>query len=339
MVKPHSRTGFTLIELLVAVAIIGILCSLILAGVSSSRAAARRARCLANVRQIGQALASHHASWNAFPPAFRAEGRSSGSGALFSCPTPASVLVELLPYLDSGVLYHSFNFGPFRTRLYPSNRDIVINNVTVRSTAVPVFLCPADSGYGNQPGVSYRACGGPNPTEFEGTPWPGGGGAFPGFTGTSAPAFTDGLSNTVGFAERLIGSGDGARFNTRRDVWLSELSAVDPGADADATRAVCASLRNRNPNSFLGCGRFWTDGCYRYTLYNHVDLPNPQGADCSSGGAEISGGSIATRSWHSGGVNVLLMDGSATFVKSSISLSVWRALATRAGGETVGSVF
>ena len=41
-------------------------------------------------------------------------------------------------------------------------------------------------------------------------------------------------------------------------------------------------------------------------------------------------------SYHPGGVNVLLGDGSVRFIKDSIALSVWRALSTRNGGEIVG---
>jgi prepilin-type processing-associated H-X9-DG protein len=44
-----------------------------------------------------------------------------------------------------------------------------------------------------------------------------------------------------------------------------------------------------------------------------------------------------SRSYHPGGVNVLLMDGSARFVKSSISMQTWRALGTRAGGEVISA--
>jgi prepilin-type processing-associated H-X9-DG protein len=48
-------------------------------------------------------------------------------------------------------------------------------------------------------------------------------------------------------------------------------------------------------------------------------------------------GANTSRSYHPGGVNVLLMDGSARFVKSSINLPTWRALGTRAGGEAISS--
>ena len=42
---------------------------------------------------------------------------------------------------------------------------------------------------------------------------------------------------------------------------------------------------------------------------------------------------ITSRSYHSGGVNVMFMDGSTRFISNSIDLATWRALATPAGGE------
>ena len=44
-----------------------------------------------------------------------------------------------------------------------------------------------------------------------------------------------------------------------------------------------------------------------------------------------------SRSYHPGGVNVLLMDGSARFMKSTINPFTWRALGTRASGEAISA--
>jgi prepilin-type processing-associated H-X9-DG protein len=41
----------------------------------------------------------------------------------------------------------------------------------------------------------------------------------------------------------------------------------------------------------------------------------------------------AARSRHPGGVNVLMADGSGQFVEDGVDPAVWKALATRAGGE------
>jgi prepilin-type processing-associated H-X9-DG protein len=48
---------------------------------------------------------------------------------------------------------------------------------------------------------------------------------------------------------------------------------------------------------------------------------------------------MAANSAHTGGVNLLLYDGSVRFVPNGISLSTWRALGTRDGSDIVGSDF
>jgi prepilin-type processing-associated H-X9-DG protein len=54
-----------------------------------------------------------------------------------------------------------------------------------------------------------------------------------------------------------------------------------------------------------------------------------------SSSSQISYAAVTSRSYHSGLVNVFLMDGSVRSVTNSVDLNVWRALATRAGGEVV----
>ena len=45
---------------------------------------------------------------------------------------------------------------------------------------------------------------------------------------------------------------------------------------------------------------------------------------------------ITSRSYHEGLVHILLMDGSARGLSENVSLTVWRALGTRAGSEVTG---
>lgn len=60
--------GLTVIELLVVVAIIGVLIGLVSAGVQSARAAAARAGCGNNLRQVSLGLQHYHAAHGRFPP-------------------------------------------------------------------------------------------------------------------------------------------------------------------------------------------------------------------------------------------------------------------------------
>jgi prepilin-type processing-associated H-X9-DG protein len=78
---------------------------------------------------------------------------------------------------------------------------------------------------------------------------------------------------------------------------------------------------------------------YRYIpesgLYTHTVPPNYMGYDCANTGITMA--HIAARSYHSGGVNICLADGSVRFVSNNIDFAVWQAIGTRSGSETVGS--
>ena len=82
-------------------------------------------------------------------------------------------------------------------------------------------------------------------------------------------------------------------------------------------------------------GDRWINGGYLSTLYNHYYPPNALGTyDCIN--AANNFGLAAARSYHTGGVNLLLCDGSVHFISNGIGPGTWRALGTRAGGEVPG---
>jgi prepilin-type processing-associated H-X9-DG protein len=80
-------------------------------------------------------------------------------------------------------------------------------------------------------------------------------------------------------------------------------------------------------------GAKWIVGNYGNTLYNHALAPNSKTTDCLN--ATQQRGLMAARSGHKGGVNVVLCDSSVRFVADSVAIAVWRATATRAGGESL----
>jgi prepilin-type processing-associated H-X9-DG protein len=71
------------------------------------------------------------------------------------------------------------------------------------------------------------------------------------------------------------------------------------------------------------------------TYYTHTLNPNARLRDCIWN-SSLSNGHLAPRSYHAGGVQVLLGDGSVRFVSDNISNATWRALGTKNGGEVLG---
>lgn len=327
-----ARRGFSLIELLVAVMIIGLLFALLLPAVQSAREAARRAQCVNNFKQIGLAVQGYAASCGAFPPIDLPTGRTRNGQWSGHYHSP---LARILPGLELMDTYNATNFEGI-----PTDGQMLSANVTVMTLAVNTFLCPSDagggvSGYGR---VNYRFNLGPTyrfaPIDSSPESWSGP------FTThrTYQPAdFQDGLSNTVGVSERLQGDWQTVPFKSGGDYVLAGAVGSAVGS-ADQALAACSS--SLSPNVESRGGECWFLSGLHFTDYNHCATPNPRPRDCVFDDARedihnrvIHQGVMSASSAHPGGVLMLLMDGSTRFARDGINLQVWRALATRSGGD------
>lgn len=331
--------GFTLIETLVAVSIVGVLVALLLPAVQSAREAARRAQCMSNLKQIGLALNSYHATYDRFPydlPYLRGNPGASQWWPKLERDQYCSAIVHLLPYLDQTPLFSAVNFS-FETHAisYPAIHPA---NVTVANTAIDVLLCPSDGLSPPSGGTSYRANYGVGPQPMQNAEGPDSGNGFLTFPAClSASSFVDGLTTTVAFSERLKGSGQFAPKNAERD--LGDLDAVPFGAinTADYALMACGQASQLNFPRLVDAGYTWFLSGRTYTSYCHAQQPNGSISDCVSIGMGGYGhfGIATARSHHRGGVNALFVDGSVRYVSESIQRAVWRALGTRNGGEIV----
>jgi prepilin-type processing-associated H-X9-DG protein len=139
----------------------------------------------------------------------------------------------------------------------------------------------------------------------------------------------DGLSNTAAFSESTLGNGQTPASASAADPRFAVLEV--PGGN-DTTPADCEGA---NGTFSSKRGAKWLDGHYGNTLYNHYYPPNPVGKwDC--GNASHNKGLSTARSFHGGGVNLLLADGSVHFIRDGIDMPTWRGLATRDGSEVLG---
>lgn len=334
------RRGFTLIELLVVIAIIGVLVGLLLPAVQQAREAARRTQCKNNLKQFGLAIHNYESSVGSFPP-----GRTG-------FPMVFSAHAQLLPFFDGANVYNGIDFGTAPTFVEPPVLPYS-RNVVAATTVMPLFLCPSDVG--SIPGNSYAPTNyvvctgsGTNPTtRFIRA----GDGVMYDPRLTSVVKFRDvidGLSNTVAMSEHLLGSGvaaggDGTAsipgttppVNPVLQVLNLTVSQTSGGPYTDAKDTSPANCVVGASGFWSGTrGAKWMNGHFGDTLYNHGLTPNARAFDC--GNLSHSSGLTAARSRHTGGVHVLLCDGSARFVSENINLDTWRGLATRSGAEVNG---
>ncbi|MGC8644566.1 MAG: DUF1559 domain-containing protein [Isosphaeraceae bacterium] len=333
MKQPTSR-GFTLIEVLVSVSILSLLMALLLPAVQSAREAARRARCASNLRQIGLALHSYHSAFNCFPEEVN-DYRSSPVWVLpKSGPArPFAALSRLLPDLEQQPLFSSINFDIQFLR--PGGPAPNPENTTAFGVTLDVLLCPSDGDTAIRThGNNYRGNFGVGPFFARSAESPDSSNGF--FTYPqclSAASFPDGLAHTAAYSERLRGSG-GPPGAPERDY--SDLS-FEPSALIKTADWALMWCRVASVSHFPGntrSGYTWLVAGRDTTIYCHAQEPNGIIPDGLNGPTQIWG--IATaRSWHHGGVNVLMGDGSTRFVLDSIQRGIWRALGTRNGGELV----
>ncbi|MFO0968998.1 MAG: DUF1559 domain-containing protein [Gemmataceae bacterium] len=341
MRRRRSPSAFTLIELLVVIAIIAVLIALLVPAVQKVRDAAARTQCANNMRQIGLAMHGYMNTRKTLPP----NGVYAFHGATVTQVSPWSALSRILPYIEQESLFRAIDFSlPYSAQ--PG----------ISSKRVATFLCPSEindrgSGtdlvYGNKNWTLNYAVnlGTWGVATKSGAGLQGGDGAFSINIGFSPFAFTDGMSNTLGLSEvKAYTNKVGASPNTAR-------FAPPPPPPSDPSMAAsCFGLGlspTFDPAKFTHAE--WVDGKVHETGFTTVFPPNTRVPFTSNGASydvdfisatETSLGdtyaAVTSRSYHSGGVNVLLMDGSVRFITDGIAPATWRALGTRAGGETVG---
>ncbi len=343
------RSGFTVVELLVSLTIIALIIAMLAPAVQSSRETARRLECLTRLKQFGTALSSFEATHRRFPgidseAPVQPVSMSFGPPSFEHRASWLSVHAQLLGHFEQGTTARKVDRSEIQPLSYTPPTSVL--NASLLETDLPVFKCPSDSV--PRGGNSYRVSVANHtyPIVVRGSPdaafpwnWAYVGGAQPLFGGWRTDHFLDGLSHTAFASERIVGDGNDGAYQSARDVAIRAMASV-PEEPPDAVAAAC----DFGPSSMSGhvshLGWTWLYAGFGHTQYNHVLTPNSRKPDVgvSNGLLSIYYGAISARSFHNGGVNLLLGDGGAKFVANSIDLKIWRALATIAGDEVVSDL-
>jgi prepilin-type N-terminal cleavage/methylation domain-containing protein len=338
-----SRRGFTLIELLVVIAIIAILIALLLPAVQQAREAARRTQCRNNLKQLGLAFHNYHDVHNQF--ALSQLGPTTTGNEDWRGNGPH---VGILPFIDQTPLYNTYNFNINAYWNTPHNTSAA--NSPGRQ-AIPGYRCPSDpvvksDGTGRLPGNNYPVCEGANGGMFnDGV---AGGynasktnGIFTMRVPVTFASITDGTSNTIMAGEQALAGGGGTISSL---AGLRQGIAIPSGWDGtfltqvqvdDWGSRAAASTTNIRQDT----GDYWNAGVHQQSTFNTLFQPNSKYpnvtahcAGCAPDGPAV----IPARSYHTGGVHVLLGDGTVRFVSDNIDLTTWQRLGARNDGQVLG---
>lgn len=336
--RRQFRPAFTLVELLVVIAIIGILVGLLLPAVQAAREAARRMSCQNNLKQLGLALHNYESTFRVFPPSTITDGGAAGQ--------PWSAQAFLLPFVEGGNVYSRISFslgyhdGVNRT-LFPPNG--------VAALKIPVLICPSDpndrprlnssTGLPEHYPLNYAMSVG-NYMVYNPRMRSEGGAAFAPNARRRAGDFVDGMSQTLALAEVKA-------FTPR--VHDATLPALPPTAPELVSAAIGGGAWSENSaHTEWVCGRAIHTGFTTTFAPNsrvpHLVAGRTFDIDVSSSRegrnpTDITYAVITSRSYHTGVVNVTLMDGSVRSIDQNLDAVTWRSLGTRSGGEVVSTEY
>jgi prepilin-type processing-associated H-X9-DG protein len=332
---------------------------------------------------------NYHTSIGAFPMGSTIAPQLNSPGLAQSIWSAWSAQAQMLGYMEQGPLYNACNFSwavldgsNFGTAAGASAaasstlQGASTYNLTVLYTNIASFVCPSDPfvGGGNQNNNSYSGSYGAttsglyNWTAGPGAPYVDGEsgadstGVFTIGKSYGIQTITDGTSNTVAFAEALVGDGKGSEFagqnppSRYRGNYITGTVTTAAGAEEVlnifsipplifTSLSQCVAAFQTSMTAIQDDRGFrWCIGTTGWTMFNTVQVPNdskyPIGG-CRDGGTPgqfpNNGFSYGASSNHPGGANVLFADGSCRFVKSTISYQTWWSLGTRNGGEVISS--
>lgn len=306
--------AFTLIELLVVIAIIAILIGLLIAAVQKIREAASRMTCANNLKQMAMALHNYHTVYNRFPLA-------NTNIILHSWP------IFILPYIEQENIYNQYRRD--KNWFDPLNYNATQNHVKTficPSTPEDPKRLPLDNKNPNAAITDYTIPGGitaafmlfslNNGKGVAQTPFPSYFGVLNGQgIGTSINDISDGASNSF-----LVYESGG-----RPKHYIS--GKVIGQADVDSA-TMCG---NNSVKNGITVGAAWADPGSGSPVHGF----NKNGTICSEACLINCTNNQEAYSFHSGGMNASFADGTVRYINEDISIVIFCALVTMAGGEVI----
>jgi len=293
---------------LVVIAIIAILIGLLLPAVQKIREAANRMKCSNNLKQLGLALHNYHDTAGKFPPGTRNSTLSASNEWPY-------LLHYLLPHIEQTAYFTAMGGETFT----PPKPWTAAWSADLQNKSFPGFLCPSDGRAPLKLQGPTRIMSSNYLGIFSGTiddqqwnnNYPAGQKALfcmDEARATGMAEVTDGLSNTMALAEGLTG-----------------VSEADGRGYFYTNRAACQFLYvSRTPNTSV------PDNMHPFTCDATFNQPG-QNLPCVPDGG--GGATAASRSRHTGGVNVAVCDGSVRFVKNSVAIGPWQNFGWIADGN------
>jgi prepilin-type N-terminal cleavage/methylation domain-containing protein len=328
-VETTRRAAFTLVELLVVIAIIGILVTLLLPAVQAARAAARRTQCTNNMRQICLALINHHDARGYFP-----HGNYNYIDSTFSTPAPYNNMQDrrcwmhdTLPFMEEGALFDEFD-------QYMENNPSALG-FPLLHTVVEPLMCPADP-IGPK---LHTFWGGLDPVL---TPTQG-------FSGNMVTCAGDDYFNpniVIEATNKRIAPPTSSAHLNGLFFAVSKVEIKDITDGASHTAMVSEIILSPDTTSHDIRGRYYNPA-HGGVLFSTRIPPNTLVPDRFNWCAEkplprapctwsADNMFLSTRSYHTGGVNLGLADGSIRFIADDVNVLAYKALGSRNGQEVIG---
>jgi prepilin-type N-terminal cleavage/methylation domain-containing protein len=306
----RSKFGFTLVELLVVIAIIGILIALLLPAVQAAREAARRSQCSNNLKQLALAVHNYHDTFKSFPPGGITPGPCCGTQSF------TNWAIAVLPFMEQGPLYDRYDQNVVNEHA---------NNQYVREQEIDTHKCPSDEfanklehpGSGPGSGLDYRH------------------GSYRCMAGSHWNARTSSVDNS-------------GWWDDSNHTIAQELKGVFPcvGLRNIKNPPKMADVRDGTSNTLMigeqvarrttRRGTFWA---YTYTSYNSSDAYPDSRTLLGYDRCTPSGSNQCKRGWgsfHPGGLQFAVADGSVQFVPETIDIFLFCNLSTIGGEEVAG---